>query len=137
MPRIAPLAMSPATRSATPAAREWKNVEPVCAPRERNEAIDWLRGAVMVLMALDHTRAFVGSAVELDTATPALFFTRWVTHFCAPVFVLLAGTAAALHGRRLASTAALAKYLLTRGLWLIVLEVTVVRFAWTVHIGPT
>jgi len=128
--------MSPAVTAATRAA-SWTDVETTRVPRARNAAIDWLRGAVMVLMALDHTRAFVGSAVELDTATTALFFTRWVTHFCAPVFVLLAGTAAALHGRRLASTAALAKYLLTRGLWLIVLEVTVVRFAWTVHMGPT
>jgi uncharacterized membrane protein len=102
----------------------------------RNEAIDWLRGAAMVLMALDHTRALLGSAVELDTAAPALFFTRWVTHFCAPVFVLLAGTAACLHGRRLASTRALSRYLLTRGLWLVLLEITVVRFAWIVEIGP-
>ncbi|MBI3768851.1 MAG: DUF1624 domain-containing protein [Deltaproteobacteria bacterium] len=102
----------------------------------RNEAIDWLRGVAMVLMALDHTRALLGSAVELDTAAPALFFTRWVTHFCAPVFVLLAGTAAYLHGRRLASTRALSRYLLTRGLWLVLVEVTVVRFAWIVEIGP-
>ncbi len=136
MPRIAPLAMSAATLPAALAARDWKNVEPVRTPRERNEAIDWLRGAVMVLMALDHTRSFVGSAVELDTATAALFFTRWVTHFCAPVFVLLAGTGAFLHGRRLASRAALARYLATRGLWLVALEVTVVRFVWTGHIGP-
>ncbi len=125
-----------AASAATPAARDWNDVEPVRAPRERNEAIDWLRGAVMVLMALDHTRSFIGGAVELDTAMPALFFTRWVTHFCAPVFVLLAGTGAFLHGRRLASPAALARYLLTRGLWLIVVEVTVVRFVWTGHIGP-
>ena len=102
----------------------------------RNEAIDWLRGVVMVLMALDHTRMFVGTSVDLRTATPALYFTRWVTHFCAPVFVLLAGMGAYLHGRRLPSTGALSIYLLTRGLWLALLEVTVIRAAWLAYIGP-
>ncbi len=103
----------------------------------RYEAIDWLRGVVMILMALDHTRGFLGSAVELDSAAPALFFTRWITHFCAPVFVLLAGTAAFLHGRRLASRRALTEYLVKRGLWLVLLEVTVIRFAWLLQIGPS
>ncbi len=102
----------------------------------RNGAIDCLRGLVMVLMALDHARAFVGGPVDLATAGPALFFTRWITHYCAPVFVLLAGTAAWLHGRRLGSTAALSRWLATRGLWLIVLEVTVVRAAWIFSLGP-
>src|SRR5262245_63030637 len=90
----------------------------------------------MILMALDHTRMFVGPAVDLSTAGVALYFTRWITHFCAPVFVLLAGVAAYLHGRRLASTRALSRYLLTRGRWLAVLEVTVIRFAWIAYIGP-
>jgi uncharacterized membrane protein len=102
----------------------------------RNEAIDWLRGVVMVLMALDHTRMFVGSSVDLGTASPALYFTRWMTHFCAPVFVLLAGMGAYLHGRRMPSTRALSGYLLTRGLWLALLEVTVVRAVWLAYIGP-
>ena len=102
----------------------------------RNEAIDALRGAVMVVMALDHTRMFLGTSVDLRTAPPALYFTRWVTHFCAPVFVLLAGVAAYLHGRRLRSTRALSAFLFTRGLWLAVLEVTVVRVAWILYIGP-
>ena len=102
----------------------------------RNDAIDCLRGAVMVLMALDHTRMFLGPEVDLHTAAPALYFTRWITHFCAPVFVLLAGVAAYLHGRRLASTRALSSYLLTRGLWLAFLEVTVIRVAWMLYIGP-
>src|SRR5262245_49071830 len=84
----------------------------------------------MSLMALDHARMFVGAPVELATASPALYATRWVTHFCAPVFVLLAGTAAWLHGRRLGSTRALATYLLQRGIWLVLLELTVVHFAW-------
>ena len=107
------------------------------APRaDRNQAIDWLRGAVMILMALDHSRIFVGSAVDLHTAAPGLYFTRWITHFCAPVFVLVAGTAAYLHGLRLGSTRALSRYLLTRGLWLAFLEVTVVRAVWIFYIGP-
>jgi uncharacterized membrane protein len=103
--------------------------------RRRNEAIDWVRGLVMVVMALDHTRDFIGPTVDLTTAEPALFFTRWITHFCAPVFVLLAGTAAWLHGRRLPSTAVLSRYLATRGLWLILLEVTVVRAAVGFYLG--
>jgi uncharacterized membrane protein len=90
----------------------------------------------MILMALDHSRMFLGSAVDLHTAPPALYFTRWVTHFCAPVFVLLAGIGAFLHGRRLGSTRALSRYLVTRGLWLAFLEVTVVRVAWILYIGP-
>jgi uncharacterized membrane protein len=102
----------------------------------RNDAIDWLRGVVMIVMALDHARMFLGTPVDLATAPTALYFTRWVTHFCAPVFVLLAGMAAWLHGRRLGSTAALAGYLVTRGLWLVLLEVTVVRFVWTFALGP-
>ncbi len=104
--------------------------------RQRNEAIDWVRGAVMVLMALDHTRTFLGVPVELESAAPALFLTRWVTHFCAPVFVLLAGTAAYLHGRRLVAPHQLAPYLLKRGAWLVLLEVTIVRFAWMTRISP-
>jgi len=105
-------------------------------PPERNQAIDWLRGAVMIIMALDHSRMFLGSEVDLHTAPPALYFTRWITHFCAPVFVLLAGTAAYLHGQRLASTRALSRYLFTRGVWLAFLEVTVVRAAWIIYLGP-
>jgi uncharacterized membrane protein len=109
----------------------------VPVPRvERNQAIDWLRGAVMILMALDHSRIFVGTSVDLHTASPGLYFTRWVTHFCAPVFVFLAGTAAYLHGRKLGSTRALSRYLLTRGLWLAFLEVTVIRAVWIFYIGP-
>src|SRR5262249_18123224 len=90
----------------------------------------------MILMALDHARRFVGPGVDLRTAAPALFFTRWITHFCAPVFVLLAGVSAYLHGRRLASTRALSGYLFTRGLWLAFLEITVIRAVWLPYIGP-
>lgn len=97
-------------------------------------SIDMLRGLAIVLMALDHVRDyFTGApfqATDLDQTTPALFFTRWVTHFCAPVFVFLAGTGAFLLSRR-ATPAQTSRFLLTRGLWLIALEWTVVTFVWT------
>src|SRR5262249_4336233 len=89
-----------------------------------------------ILMALDHTRMFVGTPVDMKTAPLALYLTRWVTHFCAPVFVLLAGTSAHLLGRRLGSTAALSAHLFKRGVWLVLLEVTVVRAVWILSIGP-
>ncbi|WP_168222094.1 DUF1624 domain-containing protein [Aquisphaera giovannonii] len=97
----------------------------------RLDGLDLLRGAVMVLMVLDHTRDYFGDATvnptDLATTTPALFLTRWVTHFCAPVFALLAGAGAYLAGARGRPRAGLAWFLATRGLWLIFLEVTVVR----------
>ncbi|HUR32313.1 MAG TPA: heparan-alpha-glucosaminide N-acetyltransferase domain-containing protein [Vicinamibacterales bacterium] len=98
--------------------------------RPRLEAVDALRGLVMILMALDHTRDFFGvpgeNPTNLATASAALFMTRWVTHFCAPVFFLLAGTAACLSLQR-RSRAQLSRFLLTRGLWLIFLELVLVR----------
>ena len=102
------------------------------APSARRiDAVDFLRGVVMVLMVLDHTRDFFGNAAinptDLARADPALFLTRWVTHFCAPVFALLAGTGAYLSGARGRSGCALAAFLASRGIWLIFLELTVVR----------
>lgn len=104
-------------------------------PRERNAGIDALRGAVMVLMALDHARDFYADGfrsepTNLATTTAALFFTRWITHFCAPVFVFLAGTAAFLY-RDKNGPAAGSRFLLTRGLWLVFLELTAMRLGWT------
>lgn len=95
----------------------------------RIRSVDIVRGVVMVLMAIDHVRVYSG--IPAGSADPAIFFTRWVTHFCAPVFVFLAGTSAYLYGRKLANTRPLARYLLTRGLLLVLLELTVIRFAWT------
>jgi uncharacterized membrane protein len=102
----------------------------------RLESIDLLRGLVMVLMALDHTRDFFHNGVyqgfdplDLSKTTIPLFFTRWITHYCAPVFVFLAGTGAFLSTTRGKTTRELSWFLLTRGLWLVVLELTWVRWA--------
>ena len=110
--------------------------------RTRIASIDIVRGAVMVLMAIDHVRVYSG--VPAGGPTAGIFFTRWVTHFCAPAFVFLAGTSAFLYGQRLraaaaasasaasgAHTYALARYLITRGLLLVLLELTVIRASWT------
>lgn len=106
---------------------------PPAAASPRSPAIDLLRGVVMVLMVLDHARDFFFLAhldpTNLKSTTPLLFFSRWVTHYCAPVFVLLAGAAAYLYGAR-RSPAELTRFLLTRGAWLIFLELFVVHFGW-------
>ncbi|HEY4275776.1 MAG TPA: heparan-alpha-glucosaminide N-acetyltransferase domain-containing protein [Rhizomicrobium sp.] len=100
--------------------------------RPRIESVDLVRGLVIVLMALDHTRDFFGDLAAdptaMATTTPALFFTRWITHLCAPAFFLLTGTGAALSLAK-KSKAELSRYLVSRGIWLIFLELTVMRFA--------
>jgi uncharacterized membrane protein len=100
--------------------------------RARIDSIDLVRGIVIVIMALDHSHDFFGSLTvnptNTATTTAALFFTRWITHFCAPVFFLLTGTSASLTLKRL-SKAALSRFLVTRGLWLIFLDIVVMRFA--------
>jgi uncharacterized membrane protein len=100
--------------------------------RKRIESIDILRGLVMVIMALDHVRDYLTTTNPLDfaTTTPILFFTRWITHYCAPIFVFLSGTSAYLQSRR-KSKIALQSFLIKRGLWLIFIEVVVITFGWT------
>lgn len=104
----------------------------------RVHAIDALRGVVMIIMALDHTRAFWGASgwdPEPGNSTAGTFITRWITHFCAPVFVLLAGTSAALSLAGARSEGSLAAFLIKRGLWLALLDLTVVSFAWFFRVG--
>src|SRR5512132_1529387 len=105
----------------------------------RVASVDVARGVIMLLMAVDHVRLYLTNAsfdpMDLSRTSVPLFLTRWVTHFCAPGFVFLAGTGAFLRGRRSGETSAsLARFLLVRGLWLILLEVTVVRLGWTFNL---
>lgn len=95
----------------------------------RVASVDILRGAVMVLMAIDHVRVYAG--VPPGGPDPAVFFTRWVTHFCAPVFIFLAGTSAYLVGQKHTSRGELSRWLLARGLFLVIIELTLLRFFWT------
>ena len=98
----------------------------------RIQSLDVLRGAIMIVMALDHVREFFTSSPirpeDLTKTTEALFLTRWITHFCAPVFMFAAGAGTFLGGQR-KSRAELSRFLWTRGLWLVLLELTVERFA--------
>jgi uncharacterized membrane protein len=98
--------------------------------RARIESVDVVRGVIMIIMAIDHVRDFFGipgiNVTDPSTTTVPLFFTRWITHFCAPVFFLLTGTGAYLSLRK-KSTSQLSRFLFTRGLWLIFLELVVVR----------
>ena len=101
----------------------------VRASVSRIASIDLIRGAVMILMAIDHVRVYAG--VPAGGPTPGIFFTRWITHFCAPAFIFLAGTSAYFYGRRHPD---LSRFLLLRGLWLVLLELTVIRLAWTFNL---
>ncbi len=103
--------------------------------KQRIESIDLLRGLVMVIMALDHIRdyfhydAFFFDPSDLTQTSIPLFFTRFITHFCAPVFVFLAGTSAFMVGQKM-DTKSLSVWLMKRGIWLIIAEFTIVNWAW-------
>ena len=106
--------------------------------KNRIESIDLLRGIIMIIMALDHSREYfhatsqINNPLNLATTTPVLFFTRYITHFCAPGFVFLSGISAWLQHQR-KSTSELSKFLITRGLWLIILDVVVITFGTTAN----
>ena len=95
----------------------------------RIASVDLIRGAVMVLMAIDHVRVYAG--LPPGGPTPGIFFTRWITHFCAPAFIFLAGTSAFFYGRRHPD---LSRFLAIRGAWLVLLELTVLRVGWTFNL---
>jgi uncharacterized membrane protein len=107
------------------------HVPRVVAPFQRISSLDLVRGVIMVLMAIDHVRVYSG--VPAGGPTRGIFFTRWITRFCAPGFVFFAGTAAYLQGRKLAPTD-LARYLVTRGCMLIILELTIIKASWTFNV---
>jgi uncharacterized membrane protein len=108
----------------------------IVSSKYRIESIDILRGLVMIIMALDHVRdyfhitAFQDDPLNLQTTTTALYFTRWITHFCAPVFVFLSGTSIYLQSLR-KSRKELSRFLISRGLWLICAEFIIVSLAWS------
>jgi uncharacterized membrane protein len=107
----------------------------------RVASVDILRGVVMVIMALDHVRDYFTNApfdpTDLSQTSVAYFLTRWITHFCAPTFVFLAGVGAGLSGVGGRPLRSLSRFLWTRGLWLIIAELTIVRFAWAFNLAYT
>jgi uncharacterized membrane protein len=117
-------------------------MKPPTVSGHRVQSIDVLRGLVMVIMALDHVRDFfykadLGKAADaaldptnMQTTYPALFFTRWITHFCAPIFVFLAGTSVYLMCQR-KSKKEVSLFLIKRGFWLVFVELIIITFGWT------
>ena len=105
----------------------------------RLTSIDMLRGFVIVIMALDHVRGMLGDLsvrpTDFADADIALFLTRWITHLCAPTFIFLAGISAYLYGATGRDKVGVTRFLLTRGLWLVFVELTLVGFAWNFNIG--
>ena len=117
-------------------------MENLSTARQRIQSIDVLRGLVMVIMALDHVRDFfykvnletAGAAAtgptDLETTYPMLFFTRWITHFCAPIFVFLAGSSIYLMSLK-KTKKQLSRFLITRGIWLVIVETIIITLGWT------
>ena len=105
---------------------------PSSTDTQRIASVDIIRGAAMILMAIDHVRVYSGLPAGGPTA--GIFFTRWVTHFVAPAFIFLAGTSAFFYGRRHAD---LSRFLFVRGVWLVLLELSVIRVAWTFNFDFT
>ncbi len=130
-----PLGFHMATQISSPGLPE-KILQPVAttATMPRLDSVDLLRGGIMVVMALDHTRDFLTHLrfppERMAQTWPALFFMRWITHFCAPLFFFLAGTAAFLAMRRGRTPQQLSRFLWTRGLWLVFLELTIQSYIW-------
>jgi uncharacterized membrane protein len=126
-----------------PAPAVRRSPDPVSAtPRARVDAVDLVRGLVIAFMLLDHTRDFVHSAAmtfqptDLARTSVPLFLTRWITHFCAPVFVFLAGVGAYLQVLRRKPMGELRRFLVTRGLWLVLVEIFVVRVVAFWYVDP-
>src|SRR5215470_1009056 len=122
------------TAASSPAVIARTRPSDTSAPSPRIASVDVLRGIVMVIMALDHARDFLTNLhfapEDLAHTSGALFFTRFITHYCALVFAFLAGTGAFLSTSRGKSLQALSRFFVSRGLWLLLLEFTVVDFAW-------
>ncbi|WCT12235.1 DUF1624 domain-containing protein [Mucilaginibacter jinjuensis] len=113
--------------------------EAIKQPRQRIGSIDTLRGIIMIIMALDHVRDYFTNVpfdpLDLSKTTPLLFLTRWITHFCAPTFIFLSGTSAFLSLAKRTTKNEAAGFLLKRGLWLLLLEFTLIEFGWQLDIG--
>ena len=115
--------------------------ESVVTTRQRIDSIDILRGLVMVIMALDHVRDFFHAGAQsyspenLAHTTAFLFFTRWITHYCAPVFMFLSGVGIHFMTSRRGSLATASRFLITRGLWLIFLELTVLNIGFSFNLS--
>ena len=110
-----------------------RNDEFRLASTKRIRSVDILRGIVMVLMAIDHVRVYSG--IPAGGQTIPVFFTRWITHFCVPAFVFFAGTSAFLYSQKINNQKSLSCYLLLRGLLLVFLELTLIRFCWTFNLN--
>jgi uncharacterized membrane protein len=134
---------SPATTTPSVTTSPAPTVAPNLGKKTRRiESIDLLRGTVMIIMALDHARdyfhgnAYIFDPTDLTKTSGILFFTRWITHFCAPIFMFLSGLSAYLYGLK-NGRKALSFFLLTRGLWLIFAELTIVSIGWTFNLRFT